>query len=952
MALVCIAVAALGLCAASVAGSASTSRASTYAADSIVVAYAPGTGTSIRRDLEAQINAHAARRFATGAVLMRVPPGQVMAAVDALRRSHRVRFAEPDYLQHDSATPNDPSFSKQWGLWNGGQTVSGTSGTPGADEHATPAWNLTTGSSSIVVAEVDTGVDYTHPDLAANVWSNPGGINGCAAGTHGYNVLTAACDPMDDDTSYGGHGTHVAGIIGAVGNNSVGVTGVNWTTRILPVKWLNSSGSGTTSQLLTALDWVLRAKQAGIDIRVVNDSATFVGTGFSQALSDEIDVLGQAGILFVTAAGNTGDNNDDPALRRYPCGYDRPTEICVTASSQNDTLPSWANYGATTVDLAAPGDNIYSTLRNGTYGRINGGSMAAAEVSGAAALILSVDSLSTVNLKADILGSIDPVSALAGLVRTGGRLDICKAIPGCTSVPTGTASPVISGTAQQGQTLAVSNGTWGNAPTTFAYQWRRCNTSGSSCVAIGGATQPTYVLAGPDVGATIRADVSATNTYGSTTATSSQTGAVTAGGGATTGTFGVTTIGGQSDPITIDRKRVNGFTLGVDAGVTKLTMYLAPGSKSGSELVKGVIYSDSAGRPAALLGVTSERVFQSTSAAGWYDLPFGAPVSLTAGRYWIGTISGGTARVASLRYATSSASRAYNSNSYTSGPTNPFGTPSVDGELMSVYATYTTQSGPPAPPVNTGLPVISGQAQQGQTLTVSNGNWSNSPTSFAYQWLRCDSGGAGCTSLGSATQAAYVVAAADVGATLRATVAATNTGGTSSATANPTGVVTAAPTSGTFGVTTVGPSSDAVLADRKRVNRYQLTVAGKVTKLSIYLQPAGVSGTQSFKGLIYSDNAGAPSALLGASSQLMFSSTGSPGWYDLVFPSPVALAPGSYWIGIISGPTSHVAAFRWTSVASSRDYNADAYSSGPTNPFGTPTVDSEQMSIYATYTTS
>jgi subtilisin family serine protease len=294
-----------------------------------------------------------------------------------------------------------------------------------------------------VIAEVDSGVDYNHPDLAANIWSNPGGVGGCPAGTHGYNVLTSTCDPMDDDTAYGGHGTHVAGILGAVGNNADGVAGVNWATTILPVKWLDSTGNGETSGLISALDWVLQAQAAGVNIRVVNDSATWFGTAFSQALSDEIDLLGQHNILFVTAAGNTGDDNDDLAVRRYPCGYDRPTEICVTASDSNDALPSWANYGPTTVDLAAPGDEIYSTLRNGTYGYISGGSMASPQVAGAAALILSAGDLSTAALRAQILNNVDSVRALTGLVRTGGRLDICKAIPACA--PVDSTPPTITG---------------------------------------------------------------------------------------------------------------------------------------------------------------------------------------------------------------------------------------------------------------------------------------------------------------------------------------------------------------------------------------------------------------------------------------------------------------------------------------------------------------------------
>jgi subtilisin family serine protease len=329
------------------------------------------------------------------------------------------------------ATPDDPGFPLQWG--------------PG-DDGATAAWDVSTGSPSIVIGETDTGVDYNHPDLAGNIWSNPGGVGGCAAGTHGYNVLAAGCDPMDDDESFDGHGTHVAGILGAAGDNLTGVAGVNWSTTILPVKWLDSHGSGHTSDLIAALEWLVQAKEAGVNIRVVNDSATFVGTEFSQALSDEIDRLGDHGILFVTAAGNTSDDNDDPALRRYPCGYNRPTEICVTASDADDRLPAWANYGDATVDLAAPGEHVYSTLRNGNYGFVSGGSMAAPQVAGAAALVLSRADLPVTELKARLLDSVDVLPSLAGLVRTGGRLNVCRALPGCAAAPNPAPAPTLGTT--------------------------------------------------------------------------------------------------------------------------------------------------------------------------------------------------------------------------------------------------------------------------------------------------------------------------------------------------------------------------------------------------------------------------------------------------------------------------------------------------------------------------
>jgi subtilisin family serine protease len=206
---------------------------------------------------------------------------------------------------------------------------------------------------------------------------------------------------------------------------------MNWSTTILPVKWLDANAGGDTDQLVSALDWLVKAKQAGVNIRVINDSATFVGTPYSQALADEIDLLGANDILFVTAAGNTSQDNDNPAFRRYPCGYDRPTEICVTATDQNDRPASFANWGAHTVDLGAPGTNIYSTLRGGTYGYIDGGSMAAAQVSGAAALILSTARLSVTALRSDLLNHVDPLRSLRGRVRTGGRLDVCRAISAC-----------------------------------------------------------------------------------------------------------------------------------------------------------------------------------------------------------------------------------------------------------------------------------------------------------------------------------------------------------------------------------------------------------------------------------------------------------------------------------------------------------------------------------------
>lgn len=371
--------------------------------------------------------------------------------------------------------PNDTFFARQWAASNTGQPVpidegnekfgEAKAGKPGADERALQAWQVSTGSRSIVIGEADTGVDYTQPDLAANVWSNPGAIAGCAAGTHGYSVLNKTCEPMDTEPLnygkglFGGHGTHVAGIMAAVGNNARGVAGIDWQATVLPVEWLQAADEDKgVGKLIEALRWFAKAAREGVDIRVVNDSPTFEGTPSAQQIEEEteaIEELGAEGILFVTAAGNTAEDND-AETGRYPCRLDLANEICVTATNDEDLLPSWANFGAHTVDLAAPGVSIYSTLREGKYGYLSGGSMAAAQVSGAAALILSTDrTLSPVALKQRILDNVDPLFSLSGVVESGGRLDICKALPGCEPATVTGVSPN-SGPASGGTPVTIT----------------------------------------------------------------------------------------------------------------------------------------------------------------------------------------------------------------------------------------------------------------------------------------------------------------------------------------------------------------------------------------------------------------------------------------------------------------------------------------------------------------
>ncbi|MFC5489944.1 S8 family serine peptidase [Dokdonella soli] len=347
--------------------------------------------------------------------------------LSALRGDPNVIYAEPNYIVHANTVPNDPRFSELWGMRNIGQTILGVPGTVGADIKAEPAWTVTTGTRSIVVGIVDTGIDYAHIDLSGNVWNNPGGIGGCGVGTHGFNAITKTCDPNDDHY----HGTHCAGTIGALGNNNTGVVGVNWATSIMGLKFLDASGSGTTADAISAIDFAVNAKIAGVNVRVLSNS--WGGGGFSQALLDEINKANANDILFVAAAGNAATNND--VTPHYPSSYNAPNVVSIAATDNNDGLASFSNYGATSVHLGAPGVDILSTQPGNLYQYLSGTSMATPHVAGAAALILSKSTLTTAQLKSTLLSSVDSIPSLAGKTSTGGRLNVCKGIPGCGGPP-------------------------------------------------------------------------------------------------------------------------------------------------------------------------------------------------------------------------------------------------------------------------------------------------------------------------------------------------------------------------------------------------------------------------------------------------------------------------------------------------------------------------------------
>ncbi len=478
----------------------------------VLVGFTPGT-SSIEADREIRsAGAAVDKTIGAGTHKVKVGAGRVDRAIAALKKQPRVRYAEPNFLVHATVIPNDTLFGQLWGLRNTGQNVNGTIGTAGADIKAEPAWNITTGSPAVVVGVVDTGIDYNHPDLAANVWSNPGGIGGCAAGTHGVNVLVNSCDPLDDNN----HGSHVSGTIGAVGNNGIGVTGISWTTRIMGLKFLNAAGSGTTAGAIAAIDFAVQAKIAGVNVRALNNS--WGGGAFSQALLDEINKAGANDILIVAAAGNNASNNDVTAF--YPADYQTANEIAVAATDQSDGLAFFSNFGLKTVQLGAPGTNILSTVVGGGYAYFNGTSMATPHVTGSATLVLSKCAQTTAQVKATLVNNVDPDPALAGLTVTGGRLNVNKALLSCAMPDFSLAASPASQTVAQGPstTYTVTVASTGGFSSPVAL---------SASPAIGGVT---YSFAPASV--TPVANGSATSTLTvSTTAT------------AATGTFSVSITG-------------------------------------------------------------------------------------------------------------------------------------------------------------------------------------------------------------------------------------------------------------------------------------------------------------------------------------------------------------------------------------------------------------------------
>ena len=389
----------------------------TYRTDQILVAPAPGGNSSRLAQFHVQQRSRVLQTlpFAEGLQVISVPEGETVAGLVATyQRSGLVRFAEPDYLRYlDLTTPNDPQFvdGTLWALNNYGQN----GGTIHADIEAPLAWDVLTSASNVVVAVLDTGIRYTHEDLAANMWVNP------ADGGHGTNSFAGTSDPNDDE----GHGTLLAGVIGAVGNNGKGVVGVAWKTQLMACKCFNSAGASSDSAIVAAIDY---ARLNGANI--VN--ASFDSTNFGIALSNAVERARSAGILFIASCGNNSVDVD--TTPHYPACFDIDNVVSVAYTTRSDGLGRYSNFGASKVALAAPGAGIYSCFfasDNSYLGSpaLEGTSYAAAYVSGALALVLAkYPGESHQKSIARVLAGTDPLPALAGKCVTGGRLNLFKTL--------------------------------------------------------------------------------------------------------------------------------------------------------------------------------------------------------------------------------------------------------------------------------------------------------------------------------------------------------------------------------------------------------------------------------------------------------------------------------------------------------------------------------------------
>jgi thermitase len=425
---------------------ASGSALAATAPDGLIVRFEAGVSAAERAAIRDGARTDLERTLPVpGMNLLDLEPGQSLHAAErALERRNGVLYAEPNAIRRASLRPDDFHYSLLWGMENTGQGIRGTAGSPDADTDAGDAWDAGIGGG-VAVAVIDSGMDLDHPDLAANAWRNPGesgsgresnglddDLNGRVDDWRGWDFSAGDADPADEN----GHGTHVAGTIAARRGNGIGVAGVADGSRLMALRVLNAEGTGSVAGVILAYAY---AAEAGA--KVVNLSLG--SSASSRAESDAIAAFPE--MLFVAAAGNGGDDgigDDNDLDPEYPCAYLLPNVLCVAASDNRDRLAPFSNHGDLSVDLAAPGVDIVSTLPGGGYGWASGTSMATPHVSGAAALLWAASPGASVSqIKSALLAGVDPGVAFAGRTVTGGRLNVLSSLRMVADVTLALAAP-------------------------------------------------------------------------------------------------------------------------------------------------------------------------------------------------------------------------------------------------------------------------------------------------------------------------------------------------------------------------------------------------------------------------------------------------------------------------------------------------------------------------------
>jgi subtilisin family serine protease len=499
-----------------------------HVAGEVIVGFAPGAASSARSAVRASVSARGSEplsALATDAEVLRLGAGvSVTAAIESLRRNPNVRYAEPNYLLTKTATSNDPYFTTNqlWGMYGAGTSPANTFGS-----NAAGAWSAGfTGANNIYVMVIDEGIDVAHPDLAANIWTNQADpINGVDDDGNGYVDDTNGWDFVNNDrtvydSGQDAHGTHVAGTIGGVGGNSRGVAGVNWNVKMISGKFLGPNG-GTLTNAIRAVDYATDLKnRQGLNIVATNNS--WGGGGFTQSLLDAINRGGDAGILFVAAAGNSGSNNDKRAS--YPSGYRCVTTaagtargwdcvVAVASINSAGAMSSFSSYGATSVDLGAPGEGIFSTTPNNNYSNYSGTSMATPHVSGAIALCAArAQNMTAQAIRSAVMSSATSTSSLVNRTVTGGRLNAGSLLNLCGPVA---ATPV-----------SISSFSPSSGPVGTVVSISGANFSDVTSVKFNGTSATSYTVTASAISATVPAGA----TSGTISVTTSSNGSATSAG--------------------------------------------------------------------------------------------------------------------------------------------------------------------------------------------------------------------------------------------------------------------------------------------------------------------------------------------------------------------------------------------------------------------------------------